>query len=570
MSVLDLFDEIWCADFEFHAPEGCRPKPLCMVAVELRSGRRIALWADELSACGRPPFDTGPRALFVAYYASAEMGCFLALGWPMPANVLDLYAEFRCLTNGLTLPSGNGLVGAMVWFGLESMTAAEKDANRDLILRGGAYTVDERERIIRYCSADVDATVRLLKRMAGGLVPQAILRGGYTKAVAEMERTGVPVDMEMLPLLRERWPDIQDELIRRVDTNYGIYDGRTFKLDRFARYLHDHGIAWPVLDSGRLDLSDDTFKFMAKLHPGLSQLRELRLSLSQMRLIGLSVGDDGRNRTLLSPFASRSGRNQPSNTRFIFGPSTWLRGLIKPGPGMALAYVDYSQQEFGIAAALSGDEAMKAAYLSGDPYLGFAKAAGAVPKDATKKTHPLERDRFKVTVLGVQYGMSEVGLAGQLGVSLAEARHLLKLHRQAFPQYWAWSDAAANFAMMTGAIHTVYGWTLHVTGDTKDRSVRNFPSQGNGAEVLRQACVLTTAKGIKVCAPVHDALLVEGPTDSIEDVVAETQRCMREAGEIVLGGFPLASDAKVIRSPDRYMDPRGEAMWNIVTKILKG
>jgi DNA polymerase-1 len=48
-------------------------------------------------------------------------------------------------------------------------------------------------------------------------------------------------------------------------------------------------------------------------------------------------------------------RNTPSANRFIFGPSVWLRRLIKPAPGMALAYIDWSSQEVAIAAALSGD-----------------------------------------------------------------------------------------------------------------------------------------------------------------------------------------------------------------------
>ena len=81
-------------------------------------------------------------------------------------------------------------------------------------------------------------------------------------------------------------------------------------------------------------------------------MRELRVSLFQLRLEDLAVGSDGRNRVLLSPVGASSGRNTPSNSKFIFGPSTWLRGLIKPEPGIALAYVDWSQQEFGIAASL--------------------------------------------------------------------------------------------------------------------------------------------------------------------------------------------------------------------------
>jgi DNA polymerase I len=78
--------------------------------------------------------------------------------------------------------------------------------------------------------------------------------------------------------------------------------------------------------------------------------------LSGLRLNDLTVGQDGRNRCMLSAFKSKTGRNQPSNAQYIFGHSVWLRGLIRPEPGYALCYIDWEQQEFGIAAALSGDE----------------------------------------------------------------------------------------------------------------------------------------------------------------------------------------------------------------------
>jgi hypothetical protein len=106
---------------------------------------------------------------------------------------------------------------------------------------------------------------------------------------------------------------------------------------------------------------------MARAYPLVAPLRELRHAISQMRLSELAVGDDGKNRTILSAFQARTGRNQPSNSKFIFGPAVWLRGLIKPPPGHGIAYIDWQQQEFGIAAALSGDPLMKAAYGSGDP-----------------------------------------------------------------------------------------------------------------------------------------------------------------------------------------------------------
>jgi DNA polymerase I len=60
---------------------------------------------------------------------------------------------------------------------------------------------------------------------------------------------------------------------------------------------------------------------------------------------------------------------------------------------------------------LSGDLAMQAAYRSGDPYLAFAKQAGAVPSDATKRTHGPTRELFKQCALAVQYGMEAESLA---------------------------------------------------------------------------------------------------------------------------------------------------------------
>src|SRR5262245_27305353 len=126
------YREVWCVDFEFSAPPGEPPSPLCMVAWEMRSGRRVRLWGDELGS--ESPFAMGEEALFVAYYASAEFGCHLSLGWTLPMNVLDVFVEFRNLTNGLPTTCGSGLLGALAHFGLEAIDSAEKDSMRELAL----------------------------------------------------------------------------------------------------------------------------------------------------------------------------------------------------------------------------------------------------------------------------------------------------------------------------------------------------------------------------------------------------------------------------------------------------
>src|SRR5262249_45273123 len=158
------------------------------------------------------------------------------------------------------------------------------------------------------------------------------------------------------------------------------------------------------------------------------------------RIEKLAVGSDGRNRTLLSPFGARSGHNTPSASGFIFGPSVWLRGLIKPGEGRALAYIDWKSQEVFIAAALSGDVALREAVQSGDPYLSFAKRAGLAPKDATKQSHKGIRDLCKTCVLGAHYGMQAGSLAARTGLSEMRAEDLLRRLYRSYPTFSDWAE----------------------------------------------------------------------------------------------------------------------------------
>ncbi len=725
MNALDPFREVWAVDFEFTAPPGERPHPLCVVARELRSGRLVRQWLAE-DPSGTPPYPTGADVLFVAYYASADLGCHLALGWPMPARVLDLYAEFRNLTNGRPPAHGNGLLGALAHFGLDALTAAEKEGMRELAMRGGPYSDAERAALLDYCQTDVDPLARLLPRMLPRLdVLRAVgVRGRYMVAAARMEWFGVPIDAEALDRLRRDWDRIKGRLVREVDRSYRVFvpagcrpldadtrfgsavldaarrwnldadtlaeaaryvhqidteatgerllairaarretgltaarvqrlldDGKdyldvsgldvrarelagtypelgigrgydpdgpdedyapklwallrepdpvprpihdtdtlnraagligpddapsagdgplTFSAARWAQYLARRCIPWPRLGSGALALDDDTFREMAKLYPAeVGPIRELRHALGQMRLNELAVGADGRNRLMLSAFRSVTGRNQPSNSRFVFGPSCWLRSLIRPEPGRALAYVDWSQQELGIAAALSGDERMMGAYTSGDFYLTFAKMAGAIPPTATKQTHGRERDQFKTVALGVLYGLSAHGLARKLGEPPHRGRELLALHRRTFRRFWEWSDSVEERAILAGELRTVFGWTVRVGPDVNPRSLRNFPMQANGAEMMRLAACLATERGIGVCCPVHDAFLIEAAVDEIEAETVRMQGAMRQASEWVLPDFPLKTDAKVIRYPDRFTDPRGESMWAAVSGIVE-
>jgi DNA polymerase I len=146
--------------------------------------------------------------------------------------------------------------------------------------------------------------------------------------------------------------------------------------------------------------------------------------------------------------------------------------------------------------------------------------------------------------------------------------NILRLHHETYEKFWKWSDAAVDYAMLNGRLHTVFGWVVRVGAQTNPRMLRNFPMQGNGSEMLRLACCLATERGIRVCAPIHDALLIEAPLERLELEVARTQEAMAEASRAVLDGFELRTHAKLFRYPERFADERGAAMWNTVSQLI--
>ena len=572
--MLAQFRELWCVDFEYHSAPGGQPTPVCLVARELRSDRVVRLWRTDFQSV--PPYPTDRGSLFIAYHASAETGCHLALGWPLPEAILDLEAEFRCATTNVQMPCGKGLVGAMVAHGLSSITATEKSDMIGLILRGG-HSADEREAILKYCQSDVDALAQLLPRMLPDILARphglelAVLRGLYSgHAVAAMEHNGTPIDCTTWSRLQRHWREIKARLVAEINPAFAVYDGLTFKAERFAAYLCRNNLPWPQLASGELELKDKVFKEMGEMYPQVEPLRQLRHTLSQLRLSDLAIGDDGRNRCMLGQFVASSGRNAPKASQYIFGPSTWLRGLIKPKPGRALAYIDWSSQEIGIAAALSGDTNLMEAATSRDPYIYFAKMAKLVPEDATKNSHKAEREMCKRCMLGVNYGMRAMSLSFRISKSVMEAQDLLQRHRQVFPKFWAWSEGAVRVANLFGHIDLTFGWRVHDGPDTSPLSLQNAPMQGNGAEMMRLAAIAGVRRGVQIDAVLHDAFLIESDADRLEDAVTSMQAAMAFASNKVLGGLELKTDVNRVCWPGRYMDsrPAAESMWNLVTRIL--
>ena len=92
--------------------------------------------------------------------------------------------------------------------------------------------------------------------------------------------------------------------------------------------------------------------------------------------------------------------------------------------------------------------------------------------------------------------------------------------------------------------------------------------QANGAEMLRLACSLATERGIELCAPVHDAVLIHASKETLAHAIALTQECMHQASEAVLAGYRIRTEAKPFVYPEHYQDARGIDMWQTVQGLL--
>ena len=180
------------------------------------------------------------------------------------------------------------------------------------------------------------------------------------------------------------------------------------------------------------------------------------------------------------------------------------------------------------------------------------------------------RDRYKTGLLAIQYGVACVTLAAKLGVSQVAAQAMIDQHHELFSTYWNWAADWLAWTLDHGIMWTSIDWQC-VVGDVelKTRTIINWPVQSLGGDILRTACIWATKRGLKLCAPVHDAILLESPIDRIDRDVKLLRDIMARASSIVLGGPTLRTDAKTIRYPDHYTDSRGDEIWEHVTGLLE-
>lgn len=554
-------------DYEFLSLPGCNPRPWCIAYHCVETGEENVIWLDGQDVPS--PFPEAFR--MVAHYALAELGCFLELGWELPTEVIDTLPEFRVVRGQVPTSGGSwGLLSVASQLGIPTMSSAHKESMRQLAT-GGELPEQSRTDLMNYCLEDVRTGLAIWQVIESRVnIQEAILRGRYLKALARVERRGIPADVDMVERLQLYMPEIREAAWVQARKEYpGVIDEKgRFSSKAWLEWCAQVGIPWPRVKGGTPALDADIFKRMSDRYPSVLTMAYTRKLRGQSRKFELPLGTDGRMRCMLSPFSADTSRNQPSNSRFIFGASAWMRSVIKAGKKTALGYVDYAGQEVGIAAALSGDKALVKDYQSGDSYMAFAIRAGAAPVGATKETHPSERATYKTAALAIQYGIGDEALGQNLGIPTTAARRLITAHQLAYPTYWSWRRAIVDEVMCGGTLNTRYGWNRKAKPKDSANSIANFLVQAAGGEILRAAVIALEEAGHRVVAPVHDALLIEMDLDGWEEELAEIRHLMEEAAMAVTGGLRIPTDVELVSPLENYLDKRGAEFWQIAGYVL--
>jgi hypothetical protein len=566
---LENFSAAWVLDSEYRPVTGSGVDPVSIAGVDLLSGRAVSLWADN-GPCSMPPpaWAADPDAVHLAFNWSAEASFYVALGWRLPTNAIDLMVEFMLFRNAALpkrvkddLPGfvgGWSLLTAAKYFGIPLDPHAErhKERMRDRILNGRDYGDQDRQDIQNYGQDDVRLAGEVFKALdraghfAGDQLAAALRRGCSVLDGAVEKARGVPIDVEIADRLNRVMTEGYAPLVRRFDPDGLFIEDTTLKQTRIGAYAAHHQIAWDRTPTGRFSTADKTLARLEKHDPKLGDLRTLMGIRNDLRGFDLEWGPDGRLRYDPRPFWSNTGRSQPAGDKTVFGKNSYLRGLVVAPAGRCLVYGDYHAEEIGIAAYLSGDPKMIELYESPDDiYLRFGAMSGLVPEHAVTDPDRYKTYRNKILkrlLLGTQYGMQESTFSSRAGIPLSEAQRLIRAHRCLFSRFWPWAESNQEQFRVYGRLYTpMRDWFVRWHPLAKSTTLLNWPMQAGAGDILRRAVRKLHRAGVCVLTTLHDAVLVECDLADVKECERVVVRCMEEASREVLGGHTIRAEVAI-------------------------
>jgi DNA polymerase-1 len=375
----------------------------------------------------------------------------------------------------------------------------------------------------------------------------------------KIERAGMHVSRERLDALHEEYTRRLEDIAARIFDMTGVNFNINSPKQLGDVLYGEKGLNLPHGKKGKNGLYStgiDELNRLREYHPVIEEIikyRELS-KLDSTYAAGLvrSIRSDDRIHTTFTQAMTNTGRlssTEPNlqNIPVRSDEGSRLREAFTASEGCVLVDADYSQIELRLLASLSGDEIMCSAFNEGeDIHRRTAAKVFGVNEDAV--THKM-RSIAKTVNFSIIYGISDYGLATDLGIGYKEAGTLIKEYENQFPGIMKYLNGLKENGEKNGFVETEFG-RKRILSELKsqNRNVRNFgfraamntPIQGTAADIIKIAMIRVDERlrreGLKsrLILQIHDELLVETAKDEVEKVKSILREEMSGAADLAV------------------------------------
>ncbi|MDO5022695.1 MAG: DNA polymerase I, partial [Eubacteriales bacterium] len=379
----------------------------------------------------------------------------------------------------------------------------------------------------------------------------------------QMEVTGFKVDTGVLQSLGKEFTEQSNELQKNIISSLNTGEFNLNSPQQLGDVLFNK-LSLPTrkkTSGGKYSTDAQTLESIADYHPAISKILDYRqvskLNSTYIDPMIRNADKDGRIHSTFDQVATATGRissNDPNlqNIPVRTEMGREIRKAFVAKEGCILIDGDYSQIELRILAHMSEDEGMREAFIKGtDIHRQTASRVYGVPVEEVTDDM---RSKSKAINFGIVYGISDFGLARNIGTTRKEAAAFIDSYFEHFPGVKRFMENAKAFGYKEGYAKTLYGRRRPLpelksrnyhTRSFGERAAMNAPIQGTAADIIKNAMVKVAMELEKnkmqsrLILQVHDELILEAPLSEKEKAIELLKHCMED---VILLSVPLVCD----------------------------
>ena len=369
-----------------------------------------------------------------------------------------------------------------------------------------------------------------------------------------MESAGFALDRAVLYDLHETFSGRQNELAEQIYTEAGERFNILSTKQLGAILFEKLGLPPQKKNKTGYSTDSDTLEAIKGLHPIVPLITEYRFvaKVDATFVEGLlkSIAADGRVHTSFKQCVAATGRISSAEPNLQNIPvrtaeGREIRKAFIASPGNVLVGADYSQIELRLLAHISDDENLIDAFNSGaDIHRRTAAEVFHTPFDEVTKE---QRSAAKAVNFGIVYGISDFGLAQNLGIPVKTAGSYIRRYFERYPGVQSYLKKCVAHAREKGYAETIYGRrrpmpelksSNYNTRSFGERVAMNMPIQGSAADIIKIAMVhvdkALREAGLqsRLLLQIHDELIVDAPEAEAETVRQLMEDCMEQVAEL--------------------------------------